>query len=79
MMLSITHQLLCVDFHLREREPLLSKIFQRRTDVINCVVNVQETIVYFVQFDDVDGGILGVMALDVERHLRCYVLGVYCS
>ena len=69
-------QLFRLHFHLGESEPLPAEVFQGSTYVIDGAVDAEETVVDFVELFHLDGSVLGVVLLKVERELLLDLLGV---
>ena len=55
--------------HLGEGEPAAAKVFERGSEVVDGVVDAEETVVRLVEHVDGDRGKLGVMLPDVKRKL----------
>ena len=62
-------QLFRFHFHFRECKPLPAKVFQRGADMVDSIVDAEETVVDFVVELCLDGLVLGVVLLKVEREL----------
>ena len=76
MLLHISQQFLCGHLHLVEGKPTLAEVLQRSTDMVDGIVDAEETVVDFVELFHLDGLVLGVMLLKVERELLLDLLGV---
>ena len=67
----IGHQLFRLHLHFREGEPLLAEVFQRGTDMVDCVVDAEETVVDFIKSLHLDGLILGIVLSKVIKVANC--------
>ena len=75
-LLHIPQQLFCLHLHFREGEPLPAEVFQGGTYVIDGAVDAEETVVDFVELFHLDGLVLGIVLLKIERELLLDLLGV---
>ena len=76
MLLHISQQFLCGHCHPIEREPPLTKVFQRGSDMIDGVVDTQVAVVNTVVLLHIDGLVLSIMLRKVERKLLLDLLCV---
>lgn len=75
-LLYVPQQLFRFHFHFRECKPLPAEVFQRGADMVDSIVDAEETVVDFVELFHLDGLVLGVVLLKVERELLLDFLGV---
>ena len=62
--------------HLCESEPAFPEVFQRSADMVDGVVDAEETVVDFIVELHLDGLVLGVVLFEVKRKLLLDLLGI---
>ena len=64
--------------HKRESKPLLPQILQGSTNMINLVIDDQESVVSLVECLDIDGRILCIVPVNIQLELCRNLLGIDC-
>ena len=74
------HKFLWIEiFHLRKSKPLLTKVFDGCTYMINYIINAKETVVGATEQGNLYRWILAVMTFYIKTKLSIYLLGIDAS
>ena len=66
-------------FHLGKSKPLLTKVFDGCTYMINYIINAKETVVGATEHGNLYRWILAVMTFNIKTKLSVYLLGIDAS